>query len=185
MLIISCHADTGFEFHSLVKQESGLLKGHLDNFIGVHAVMLAYFSGRINGEDVRIELTYGEEDEFQGAYEVLDTLSADDMVIVVDVTATPTKVDFVIEKCSNPDMRAFVEKALSGMSFDIYKDCPDPVAFSDEVDVYSEKCPNTCFLGLPVFGGDYNEEAVLTKASTPLIVAEAICRIVEHYKLDG
>ncbi len=181
MLIISCHADTGFGSHSLKKLDDGLILGHLDNFIGVHSVMLAYFSGRMNQDYVRIELTYDEEGEFAGAYEVLETLDENDFVIVIDVTATPTQADIVFEKCRNPEIRCFIEKALHGMKFDIYEDCPDPVACSDEADVYSEKCPRTCFMGIPLFGGDYNAGPVLAKETTPAIIAEAICRIAETF----
>ena len=47
MLVISCHADTGFPSHRLRRLKGRLVEGHLDNFIGVHAVMQAYFSGRL------------------------------------------------------------------------------------------------------------------------------------------
>lgn len=181
MLIFSVHSDTGFPSHSLKRLDNGLLEGQMDNFVGVYSMMKAYFSGRMTSENVRIELTYDEEGEFAGAYEVLDTLSADDVVIVVDVTGTPTEAGFVFEKCRDPRLRGFLRKALDGMSFDMYEDCPDPVSTSDEVDVYSQKCALTCFLGVPLFGGDYNAGAVMCKAETPDIAAEAICRIVEAF----
>jgi hypothetical protein len=73
-LVISCHADTGFPAHRL-NRERGACVGHLDNFVGVHAVMNAYFSGRMDAPNLRIELTYGEETGMAGAYEVLETLS--------------------------------------------------------------------------------------------------------------
>ena len=41
MLVISCHADTGFQAHSLTHRADGIIQGHLDNFAGVQAVMPA------------------------------------------------------------------------------------------------------------------------------------------------
>lgn len=181
MLIFSCHSDTGFEYHSLRKLENGLVEGHLDNFVGVYSMMKAYFSGRITGDQVHIELTYGEEDDFEGAYELAESISGDDVVIVVDVTATPTTKDIVFEKCRNEKLQKFIAKALDGMSYDLYEDCPDPVSDSDETDVYSEKTSYTCFLGVPVFGGDYNEGVVKCREDIPERVAEAICRLSEAY----
>ena len=32
MLVISCHADTGFKAHSLTHRADGVIHGHLDNF---------------------------------------------------------------------------------------------------------------------------------------------------------
>jgi hypothetical protein len=181
MLVISCHADTCFREHRLEKGPDGTLTGHLDNFAGVHAVMLAYFSGRLPTKGIRIELTYGEETDFAGAYEVLHTLRGWDVVIVVDVTGVPTDRDFVIEKCSHPGMRALVQKALSGMAYDFYEGCPDPVCDIDETDVYRDACPMTCFLGVPVRGGDYNEDVVSCRERSVQMVAEALCRIAQAW----
>lgn len=181
MLVFSCHADTGFESHSLKRLNDGLMQGQLDNFIGVYSMMKAYFSGRLNKDYVRVELTYDEEGEFAGAYEVMETLSGDDVVFVVDVTATPTTADVVFEKCCNPELQRFISRALDGLSYDLYDYCPDPVASSDETDVYSEKVRRTCFLGVPVFGGDYNAGAVMARQDTPDKVAEVICRLVEAF----
>ena len=115
-LVISCHADTGFKGHRLRLDRSGLFYGHLDNFVGVHAVMKAFFSGRLDRPHVRIELTGGEETDMAGAFEVLETLEAKDVVIVVDVTGTPTQADIVIEKCRDAGLRRFIRKALAGLS---------------------------------------------------------------------
>ena len=104
-LVVSCHADTGFPAHRLSRAD-GAYVGHLDNFVGVHAVMNAYFSGRLNAPNLRIELTWGEEQGLLGAQEVADTLSPDDVVVVVDVTATPTERDLVVEKCAAPEMHS-------------------------------------------------------------------------------
>jgi hypothetical protein len=177
MLVISCHADTGFREHRLERLAGGVLHGHLDNFAGVHAVMLAYFSGRLPAQGVRIELTYGEETDFAGAYEVLHTLRADDVVLVVDVTGTPTDKGVVVEKCADPRLRELVERALAGMPYDLYADCPDPVESVDETDVYREACRQTCFVGVPVSGGDYNAGPVSCKEGSIQAVAEALCRI--------
>ncbi len=70
------------------KRNNGHFTGHLDNFAGVYAVMNAFFSGRLHSDLIRIELTYGEETDMDGARMVLDSLSDDDTVIVVDVTGT-------------------------------------------------------------------------------------------------
>ncbi len=180
MLVISCHADTGFRNHYLRRLGDGTVHGVLDNVAGVYCVMNAYFSGRIKRNGVRIELTYGEEIDYAGAYEVLDTLNPEDTVIVVDVTGVPTQKDFTIEKCQDPGLRAFLETALAGMSFDLFEDSPDPVSTSDETDVYIQKCRRACFLGVPCFGGDYNERSVSCREQSLTAVAEAICRMVEH-----
>jgi hypothetical protein len=181
MLVISCHADTCFREHRLDRRRNGVLCGHLDNFVGVHAVMRAYFSGRLPPRGIRIELTYGEETDFAGAYEVLATLRRRDVVIVVDVTGTPTDKDFVVEKCAHPRMRNFVRDALADLSYDLYAGCPDPVADEDESDVYREKCPMTCLLSVPVTGGDYNETVVYSKERCIQMVAEALCRLAHGW----
>jgi hypothetical protein len=139
--------------------------------------MNAYFSGRLDLPNVRIELTYGEETDMQGAYEVLETLSPTDTVVVVDVTGADTQGDFTIEKCAYPEMQDFVKKALDGMSYDLYEGCPDPVATEDESDVYTQKLQNVFFLGIPCYGGDYNEGAVSCKEASVVAVTEALIRL--------
>ncbi len=183
MLVISCHSDTGFYSHSLSSSDEGdVVFGHLDNFVGVYAVMEAYFSGRLDNDFTRIELTYGEEEDFEGAYEVLDTLKKDDVVIVIDVTGTETTRDFVIEKCESRDLKVFFEEIFKDLNYDIYRDCPDPVTDEDEVDVYKDKCKYTCFLGIPCYGGDYNEEKVKCTKQSINSVTEAICLIVANFE---
>jgi hypothetical protein len=100
-LLISCHSVTGFGSHYLEIDRNGNYYGHLDNFIGVYAVMLSYFNGKLNHENIRMELTYGEESGMEGAYKVLHTLDRDDIAIVIDVTGIPTNKDITIEKCSD------------------------------------------------------------------------------------
>jgi hypothetical protein len=180
MLVISCHADTGFKSHRLKRLPGGDVEGHLDNFAGCHAVMQAYFSGRMDHDRVRIELTWGEEIGLLGAKELVSSLDPKDLVVVVDVTGTPTEKDFVIEKCADRKARSFLDRALSGMRYDLYADCPDPVADSDESDVYVGRCPHTFFLGIPTTGGDYNEGAVRCRQASLDAVAEALCRIAAH-----
>ncbi len=179
MLIISCHADTGFSSHRLRRLSGGWVEGHLDNFIGVHAVMQAYFSGRLSGPGVRIELTYGEEVDMAGAREVAATLDSDDTVIIVDVTAAPTEKDFTIEKCADESLQALLAAALGNLRYDMYAGCPDPVSDMDETDVYVQVCRRSCFLGVPCVGGDYNAGAVRARMASVDAVAEAICRIAE------
>jgi hypothetical protein len=181
-IVISCHADTGFRSHRLKYNSDLSVTGQLDNFVGVHCVMQAYFSGRLDFPNVRIELTYGEEVDMAGAYEVLETLSPDDTVIVVDVTGTPTDKDIVIEKCMAPIMREFINKALQGMSYDMYADCPDPIANCDESDVYRERLENVFFLGIPCTGGDYNDGPVTCRKASIDTTAEAIIRLAAAFQ---
>jgi hypothetical protein len=183
VLVISCHADTCFREHRLERHPGGVV-GHLDNFVGVHAVMTAYFSGRLPTRGVRIELTYGEEQGCFGAYEVMKTLSEDDVVIVVDVTGTPTDGDIVVEKCSDREMNALIRRCLEGMEYDLHADCPDPVQTADETEVYCRRCPMTCFLGIPVRGGDYNSGPVFCADRSIRAAAEALCRIARGWA-DG
>jgi len=180
MFIISCHADTGFDVHRCSRIDN-TFTGMMDNYSGVYAVMRAFFSGRITQDYVRIELTYGEEDDFEGAYEVLETLRDQDVVIVVDVTGTPTQKDFVIEKCRCTSMHSWLIEALSHHSFDIYTDCPDPVSDSDEVDVYSEKLQRVCFLGVPCRGGDYNENETSVSEGSIDAISNALCDLIECF----
>lgn len=181
-LIISCHADTGFRLHRLSRTPDGLISGHLDNFAGVHAVMNAFFSGRMDSDSVRIELTYGEETDMEGAYEVLKSLSPDDVVVVVDVTGTETDKDISIEKCASAKMREFVRAALDGMSYALYEGCPDPIADEDECDVYREKLENVFFLGIPCTGGDYNSGIVSCRQASIVAASEAIVRFTTAFK---
>jgi hypothetical protein len=179
-LVISCHADTGFPSHRLSRTERSC-RGHLDNFVGVHAVMNAYFSGRMDSPGLRIELTYGEETDMEGAYEVLETLSPEDVVVVVDVTGAATDCDLVIEKCSSPAMQSFVRIALEGLSYELHTGCPDPIADCDETDVYREKLENVFFLGIPCQGGDYNFGAVSCRDSSITAASEALIRLLEEF----
>ncbi len=180
MLIFSCHADTGFENHSLSHQ-GDRYHGHLDNFVGVYGVMKAYFSGRITNDYTRIELTYGEEIDMEGAKQIASTLTEQDTVIIVDVTATPTSKDLVIEKCKNPIMQDYLTAALNGLSYDLYADCPDPISCCDETDVYSQITPYCCFLGIPCEGGDYNAGHVSCRKQSVEALTKAACRLSEYY----
>jgi len=153
----------------------------MDNFVGVYGMMKAYFSGRLTNNHTRIELTYGEETDMEGAQKVAGTLTKDDTVIIVDVTGTPTDKDLVIEKCKNPSVQNYIKMALKGLSYDLYADCPDPVSCYDETDVYSLVTPNCCFLGIPCQGGDYNAGHVSCRKSSVDALAEAVCRLSEHY----
>jgi hypothetical protein len=158
--------------------------GHLDNFVGVYAVMTAYFSGGLPRHCIRIELTHGEEKGCIGAYEVMNTLSEEDVVIVVDVTGTPTEKDIVIEKCFHPKMSALIRRYLEGMEYDMYAGCPDPVMTADETEVYARKCPMTCFLGIPVRGGDYNMGPVFCADQSIRSAADALCRIARGWAAE-
>lgn len=184
-LVISCHADTGFPSHRLRLTEAGTYLGHLDNFIGVYAVMQAYFSGRLDFEHVRIELTDGEEVDMDGALRVVETLTPRDVVVVVDVTATETERDLVIEKCATPAMQWLVHEALAGLSYELHTGCPDPVSDSDECDVYRQATDNVFFLGIPVWGGDYNEVMVEARPASVTAAAEALVRLAAATRPPG
>lgn len=159
----------------------GIVDGHLDNFVGVHAMMRAFFSGRLDRDDVRVELTWGEEKGLLGAQEVAVSLRADDVAIVIDVTGTPTDRDFVVEKCAHPRLRAWLTAALGNLAYDLYPGCPDPVSDQDECEIYRLVTPYTCFLGVPVTGGDYNLGRVRTRVTSIEAVTEAICRLTEAF----
>jgi hypothetical protein len=179
--VISCHADTGFRRHGLVRTGRGILRGHLDNFAGVHAVMRAFFTGRMDPHCVRIELTHGEETDFAGAIDVRKTLNRKDMVAVVDVTGTPTKADITIEKCMNPKVREFVEGALTGIRHEIFEGCPDPVSDSDETDVYRGKSQSVFFLGIPCQGGDYNKGTVRCRERSIEAASRALVQLANAF----
>jgi len=180
-LIFSCHSDTGFRSHRLRIDMNGDYHGHLDNFAGVFALMNAYFSGQLDYPDIRIELTYGEETDMEGAVRVMDTLHSYDTVIVIDVTGAETDSDITIEKCSDPEMQDFIMKALEGISYTMYEECPDPVADQDESDIYREKVKKVCFLGIPCSGGDYNAGMVKAKRKSVEVAAQAIIKIARAF----
>jgi hypothetical protein len=79
-------------------------------------------------------------------------------------------------------MQGFVNKALKGMSYDIYEGCPDPIANEDECDVYTQKLQNVFFLGIPCYGGDYNEAEVSCKESGVAAVTEALIRLAAAFR---
>lgn len=143
--------------------------------------MNAYFSGQMDRDFLRIELTEGEETDYSGANRVLKTLSSEDVVIVVDVTGIETGKDFTIEKCRDKLLRRFIEKALRGMKYDLFEDCPDPIADEDETDVYRERCSKVCFVGIPCTGGDYNDGPVFCREKSIEAVSEALCRIAAAF----
>jgi hypothetical protein len=181
MLVISCHADTGFAAHRLERRAGGTLHGHLDNFAGVHAVMRAYFSGGLDRGNVRIELTAGEEIDMAGAYRVRSTLAPDDLVVVVDVTGVETAADFTIEKCRLPEVADFVVQALAGLDYALFAESPDPISVDDECDVYAETQPFTFFLGIPGTGGDYNVGEVRCREASLAAAAEALVRLARAH----
>jgi hypothetical protein len=181
MLVISCHADTGFDRHHLERQDGGRYHGHLDNFAGVFAVMRAYFSGALDRGNVRIELTEGEEVDMAGARRVRASLDPEDVVLVVDVTGVETDALFTIEKCREPELADFLDQALAGLDYELFEDSPDPISTADECDVYGELHPFTCFVGIPVAGGDYNAGPVSCSEASLAAVAEALVRIARAH----
>ncbi|MBN2201707.1 hypothetical protein JW777_07135 [bacterium] len=185
--VISCHADTGFRSHRCRLEKGGTVCfGHLDNFAGVKAVMDAYFSGGLDREGVRIELTYGEETDFGGAKAVRRTLSKEDTVVVVDVTGAKTRADITIEKCADPETGRFVRKALAGMrKVAIFSGCPDPVSDSDETDVYRGRARRVFFLGIPCSGGDYNTGRVRCRKKSLTAAARALTRLARAHHCDA
>ncbi|MFH1018225.1 MAG: hypothetical protein V1798_08605 [Pseudomonadota bacterium] len=180
MLVFSAHADTNFYVQSLTLKNDGYF-GPLDNYVGVFAAMQAFFSGQIQGEHTRIVLTDHEETSYQGALELRDQLSPEDMVVVVDVTGIEGDMDFTIEKCADPVSRRFVQNALSGFHYRLFENSPDPISDSDEVDVYGEKCPHSFFLGIPCLGGDYNRESVFCRKTSVDAAARAMIALSRAY----
>jgi hypothetical protein len=180
VILVSAHSDTNFKTTKLRIEDDSYV-GYLDNFVGVYAAMKAYFSGKLDHEYVRVELTYGEEIDFAGAIEVSADVKKDDLVIVMDVTATPTDKDIVIEKAASSIVRQFLEETLQGFSYDMYEGCPDPVSNSDEVEVYKHKSDYCFFLGLPCSGGDYNAKEVRCKTKSIDEAAIAIIEIAKNY----
>jgi len=180
-LVISCHADTGFRSHRLRRTHDGDVCGHLDNYAGVFAVMLAYFSGRVDCDGVRIELTHGEEANMAGARRVLRTLSPEDTVVVVDVTGVRTSADITVEKCNDPGMQAFVRRSLRGLSYELFDGCPDPISNQDECDVYKKRLKKVAFLGIPCRGGDYNAGPVRARRQSLKAASRAIARMVKCF----
>jgi hypothetical protein len=161
-VVISAHGDTNWQTHNLSRR-MGLRDGeteaeieyygHMDNFGGVFATLQAYFSGEMSQDRVRIEVTYGEETNMEVARNVARTLTSTDVVIVVDVTGTPTTSHIVIEKCWNNGLKKFVKQVLDDIRHEICRECPDVI-----IDIDETKSEYTFFLGLPVpvCGGDYN-----------------------------
>lgn len=180
MIFISAHSDTNYKHVKLTKDDTNYI-GHLDNYVGVFSVMQAYFSGKLDSEHVRVELTYGEETDFEGAIEVAKEVKHDDLLIVVDVTATPTDKDFVIEKCKSPAVQKYLKDVLKNFDYDLYTDCPDPVSTIDEVEIYKDKTNFCFFLGLPCEGGDYNVDAVKCKIKSVEETSKAIIEICKNY----
>jgi len=180
MILISAHSDTNFK-HVSLKSDKEHYTGHLDNFVGVFAVLNSYFSGEINFPFVRVELTYGEEEDFAGAIEVAEDIEESDLIIVVDVTGTATEKDFIIEKAKNPLIREFLADILKEFSYDIYEDCPDPISDLDEIEIYKSKSPYYLFLGIPCTGGDYNKIEVSCRKESVEQVSKALIKICRNY----
>lgn len=181
MIIISAHSDTNYKRVNL-EIEGEYYKGYLDNYVGVYTAMKVFFSGEVNFDYVRIELTPDEEIDMRGARMVAKDVKKHDLVIVIDVTGTETDKDFVIEKCKSHDLRKFLVSTLDGFSYDIYEDCPDPVSNEDEVEVYKHKTDQYFFLGLPCHGGDYNFTETKCKIRTVEEAAKAVIKICKNYK---
>jgi len=181
MIIISAHSDTNFKTVKL-SIDGDYYKGYLDNYVGVYAAMKAYFSGEIGFEHVRLDLTYGEETDMEGAKLVAKDVTGNDLVIVVDVTATSTNKDFVIEKCKSKKVKQFLEDTLVDFNYDLYSGCPDPISNIDEVEVYKHKTNNYFFLGLPCSGGNYNNVEVKCGIKSLDEAARALIKICKDYK---
>jgi len=181
MIFISAHADTNYKRVNL-EIENEYYKGYLDNYVGVFVAMKAFFSGEINFDYVRMELTPDEEIDMRGAKEVAKEITKDDLVIVIDVTGTNTDKDFVIEKAKSENVRKFLNETLINFNYDIYEGCPDPISNIDEVEVYKKKTSNYFFLGLPCIGGDYNSVEVKCKIKSVEEAAKALIKICKDYK---
>jgi hypothetical protein len=181
-LVISCHTDNRFDAHRLRHSCGQEYFGHLDNFVGVYAVMNAYFSGALDYDYIRIELTCAEETDMAGAHKVLDTLNDQDVVVVVDVTGTRTTADITIEKCDSKEMQRFIHESLDGISFELFSGCPDPIDDEDECDVYKGRFQNVFFLGIPCYGGDYNQDMVYCRHKSVAAATQALIQIAANFK---
>jgi hypothetical protein len=202
-VVISAHGDTNWNEHRLTRIFENARSpsheieeeyyAHLDNFAGVFAVLKGYFGGLYPQHRCRIEITYGEETDMEGAREVAYTLKSTDVVIVVDVTGTATQKNFVIEKCRNKQLRKFIQSKLNNHpkflhQYDLYVGCPDPICVEDETNVYSNVTDFTFFFGIPVRGGDYNDGPVKCWVNDIEVAGEALGflarEIVENFKIQ-
>ena len=64
------------------------------------------------------------------------------------------------------------------VSYDLYRDCPDPIADQDETNVYGKKTKFTFFFGIPTRGGDYNDGPVSCYQSDIEKCSEALIALV-------
>lgn len=174
-IVFVCHGDTNFSEVSCVKVSQQVVKGHMDNFAGVFTVLSSYFQGDFPSHNVRIEITYGEEEsmenskgeevDFVGARDVMKTIDfKHDLVVVVDVTSLQHEpdLDFSIEKCKSEELKKFIDGALSGKGFNykVYLGTDDDQACQDETDAFREITQQVFFFGICVYGGDYNRVPV-------------------------
>ncbi|MBS1516482.1 MAG: hypothetical protein JSS91_00160 [Bacteroidetes bacterium] len=181
MIIISAHADTNYKrVHLRIDDDEYV--GFLDNYAGVYTAMKTFFSGEVNSENVRIELTPDEEIDMRGAKEVAKEVRRDDLVVVIDVTGTETEKDFIIEKCKSAKVRNFVNSTLKEFSYDIYEGCPDPVSDMDEIEVYKLKTDYYFFLGIPCRGGDYNFSETRCRIRSIDEASKALIEICRNYE---
>jgi hypothetical protein len=158
---------------------------HLDNFVGVFTMLKAYFAGQFPQHGCRLEITYDEEVDMEGAKEVAATLNGNEVVIVIDVTGVRTTKNFTIEKLQNKRLRKFVKACLAESeqfrdTFDLFVGCPDPICLEDETNVYSKTTPFTFFFGIPVRGGDYNEGPVRCWVRDVEVASEALAFLVDQ-----
>lgn len=101
-IVFSAHGDTCFgesACRHVAGSNGALFYGQMDNFAGVHAMMQAYFSGKLPAGRVQCQVTHGEEKATNGVYyagarDVMKSLSPLDFVAVIDVTGfTSRSVD--------------------------------------------------------------------------------------------
>jgi archaemetzincin len=182
--IISAHGDTNFS-RSQIFRRAEWIYGTLDNFVGVKATMDACFNGGLNG--ARIEITYGEEIGMAGALEVAQTVSCDDVVVVVDVTGYQTTKDLIIENCRSAWMYAFIKEALTDAPFtyDIFSDSGDPICQVDETGVYAQRTERCVMLAIPCDGGDYNSHLVRCRSKSLRSATSALEMLFAHFLRKG
>lgn len=190
-----CHGDHNFDVVKCTLDGS-TWTAHMDNLLGVYTCLQAYFSGKLPTDCCNIQITYGEEKStvdkhgnmvgFAGAREVMETITEDDLIVVVDVTSLPEKYkgfDFSIEKCQNPVLGEFLRETFKeDFKYDIFEYTPDTEAFEDETDAFIEVTKNVFFFGVVVWGGDYNAGPVKSSVETNKKAVEALILLANSFK---
>lgn len=108
--------------------------------------------------------------DFAGARQVMESITEDDLIVVIDVTSMPKEyedLEITAEKVKNPILADFLKDTWKeDFKYKIFENTPDTEAFQDESDAFREVTKNVFFFGLKVYGGDYNRTPVFANMST-------------------